>query len=76
MEEKSYNKAPGIRCPICKKGLIRLSLGDFLYDNKFVCPYCNTEFDMDKSKCSPVLDKLQELYSVNKEVERLKKQNL
>ncbi|MBR5692595.1 MAG: hypothetical protein IKX42_02730 [Fibrobacter sp.] len=76
MEEKSYNKAPGIRCPICKKGLIKLSLGDFLYDNKFICPCCNTEFGMDKSKCGPVLDKLQELYSVNKEVERLKKQSL
>ena len=76
MEEKSYNKAPGIRCPICKKGLIKLSLGDFLYEKEFVCPCCNTAFDMDKSQCGPVLDKLQDLYSANKEVERLKKQNL
>jgi len=76
MEEKTYNKALGVPCPICKKGVIKLSLGDFLFDNKFVCPCCNTEFSMDKSQCSPILDKLHDLYSANKEVERRKKQNL
>lgn len=76
MEEKSYNNATGILCPICKKGKIKMSLGDFLYGNDFTCPCCNTQFSMDKSQCAPILDKLQDLYSATKEVDRLKKQNL
>lgn len=76
MEEKTYNNATGIPCPICKKGIIKLSLGAFLFDNKFVCPFCNTQFNIDKSQCLPILDKLQDLYDASKEVERLKKQSL
>ncbi|MBO7551631.1 MAG: hypothetical protein J6T62_08970 [Fibrobacter sp.] len=76
MEKKTYNDATGIPCPVCKKGLIKLSLGTFLFENKFVCPYCNTSFNIDKSQCLPILDKLQDLYNANKEVERLKNQNL
>ena len=53
-----------------------MSLGDFLYGNNFTCPCCNTQFSMDKSQCAPILDKLQDLYSATKEVDRLKKQNL
>ncbi len=76
MEEKTYNNAAGIPCPVCKKGIIKLSLGNFLFDNKFICPYCNTKFDINKSHCGAILEKLQDLYNANKEMERLTKQSL
>ena len=72
----SYDKSSSILCPVCKKGKIKLGLHDFLYGNSFTCPCCNTNFHMDKDQCAPMLDKLQDLYSATKEVERLKKQAL
>ncbi len=71
----SYEKT-GILCPVCKKGKIKLGLHDFLYGNSFTCPCCNTKVNMDKDQCAPLLDKLQDLYSATKEVDRLKKQAL
>lgn len=76
MENKTYNVPEGILCPVCNKSRIKMTLGDFLYGDGPKCPYCNTKFGMDKSQCTSVLEKLQDLYMATKEVDRLKTQNL
>ncbi|OWV05258.1 hypothetical protein [Fibrobacter sp. UWH1] len=75
-QQKNYNEPTGILCPVCQKIRIKMTLGDFLYGDGFTCPCCKTKFSMDKSQCAGTLEKLQELYSATKEVERLKKQSL
>lgn len=76
MNEKTYNSPTGVPCPICQKGYIKLSLHDFLCGTSVKCPICGTNFNMDKSQCAPIIEKLQKLDMANREVERLKHQKL
>lgn len=76
MEEKTYNSPTGILCPVCKKGIIKLSLHDFLANSSTKCPICGTDFRMDKRKCAGVINKLHDLDVATTEVNRLKHQSL
>lgn len=76
MNEKTYNSPTGVQCPVCKRGFIKLTLHDFLCGNSTKCPICGTSFNIDKSQCAPVIDKLQNLDLASREVERLKNQSL
>lgn len=76
MSEKTYNTPNGFLCPVCHKGMIKMSLYSFLYDKDVKCPVCGMKFSVDKSQCENTVNKLQNLYMASKEVERLKKQNL
>lgn len=76
MNEKTYNSPTGALCPVCQKGIIKLTLHDFLCGNSTRCPICGTNFNIDKSQCASVINKLQNLDMASREVDRLKNQNL
>lgn len=73
---KYMNQAPGFLCPECQNFRIKLALEDFLSKKEVACGNCGTLFQMNKSECTGLVGKLQDLHIANKNVEMLRKQSL
>ncbi|WP_321782717.1 hypothetical protein [Burkholderia pyrrocinia] len=71
--EKMLNEAPGFACPVCGRGRVKLSLTDFLGSNDVRCPICSTSFQMDKTGCAELVDRLQDLHVAQQNVRLLDK---
>jgi len=64
--------APGVACPGCGKGRIRLTLESFLGGSEVRCGWCGLRLQIDKSACARLIPHLQELQRTTAEVERLR----
>ncbi|MBN3828560.1 hypothetical protein G3O00_33900 [Burkholderia sp. Ac-20384] len=71
--EKMLNDAPGFTCPVCARGRVKLSLADFLGSSEVRCPMCGTSFQMDKTGCAELVDRLQDLQVAQQNVRLLEK---
>lgn len=74
--EKTLNDAPGFTCPVCGLGRVKLSLQDFLSSKNVCCPVCSTSFLMDKSGCTELVDRLQDLHVAQRNIRLLEKPDL
>lgn len=70
--EKSLNDVQGFLCPVCERVRIKLSLPQFLSSAPVVCPVCGTNFHMDKSQCTGLINMLQDLNVATENVRALK----
>lgn len=72
MPQPLASNAPGFLCPACQRVRIRLSIAEFLSSRAVACPDCGTEFHMDKSGCTRMVEMLQDLHIAQKNAELLK----
>lgn len=68
---REMSPAPGFLCPVCQQVRIKVSLAAFLSSNEVVCPNCSTNFQMDKSGCTRMVELLQDLYTADQNVQAL-----
>lgn len=75
LPERELSYAPGFGCPSCGFR-IRMSLADFLFSQKLVCPGCGLEFGIDKSECTRMVEHLQEIHNADETAQKLRRQVL
>jgi predicted amidophosphoribosyltransferase len=63
---------PGVLCPRCGKGRIRLTLEAFLASSEVCCGWCGLKLQIDRSSCARLLPQLQELQRTTSALDRLR----
>lgn len=68
--DSNNGQAKGFSCPACSNRIL-ISLEAFLSSSEVRCPTCSLVLHMDKSRCGPLVEKLQELHVASENVRRL-----